>query len=181
MSETSTQECLRLYLIRHCEAEGFVVGKLLGFSDPALSDHGLEQARRRAEALAAIPLSAIYSSDLLRASQTAGPIAERRNLRVQLREAFREINMGEWDGRTMAAIYEEAPESIEQLFTDPASFQYPGGESFAKFESRVRDELERLLASHQQGEIAIVAHGGVCRVIVGTVLGLPMRNWLRLA
>jgi alpha-ribazole phosphatase len=168
-------------LIRHGEVEGAVAGKLLGFTDPALSDHGLEQAHQLAKNLTTTQLSAIYSSDLLRARQTADVIAERQHVKVQPRAALREINMGEWEDRTIAAIHAEAPERVEQLFTDPASFQYPGGESFANFTARVQGALEQLMVTHQSGEIAIVAHGGVCRAIIGSVLGMPMGNWLRLA
>ncbi|HEX8091925.1 MAG TPA: histidine phosphatase family protein [Blastocatellia bacterium] len=174
-------QLLRLYLIRHGEVEGAAAGKLLGFTDPPLSGRGVEQARLLAVNLAATQLSAIYSSDLLRAQQTAGAIAEGRRMKVQLRSTLREINMGEWEGRTMAAVHAEAPEKVGQLFTDPSLFQYPGGESFANFTERVQVALEQLIATHQIDEIAVVAHGGVCRAIIGTVLGMPMRNWLRLA
>lgn len=181
MSETNTPQRLRLYLIRHGEVEGASTGKLLGHTDIVLSERGLEQARRLAEHLASAQLSAIYSSDLLRARRTAEAIAEHHCLKVQLRAALREINMGEWENRTMAAIHEEASEKVEQLFTDPASFQYPDGESFSNFTARVQSDLEQLIATHQNGEIAIIAHGGVCRAIVGSLLGMPMGNWLRLA
>jgi alpha-ribazole phosphatase len=181
MSETNTPQRLRLYLIRHGEVEGASAGKLFGHMDIVLSERGLEQACRLAEHLASVPLSAIYSSDLLRTMRTAEAIAERHCLKVQLRAALREINMGRWEDRTMAAIHEEAPERVEQLFTDPASFQYPDGESFANFTARVLSDLEQLIAAHQNGEIAIITHGGVCRAIVGSLLGMPMGNWLRLA
>lgn len=181
MSETNKPQLLRLYLIRHGEVEVAAAGKLLGFTDPALSDHGLEQAGRLAENLACTQLSAIYSSDLLRARQTADAIAERHRMKVRPRAALREINMGEWEDRTIAAVHAEAPERVEQLFTDPASFRYPGGESFPNFTARVQATLEQLMVTHQSGEIAIIAHGGVCRAIIGSVLGMPMRNWLRLA
>lgn len=181
MSETNTLQRLRLYLIRHGEVEGAAVGRLLGFTDPRLSNRGLEQASRLAENLASTQLTAIYSSDLLRASQTADAIAERHRMSVQPRAAFREINMGEWEGRTIADVHAEAPERVEQLFTDPASFKYPDGESFADFTARVQGALEQLMVTHESGELVLVAHGGVCRTIIGSALGMPMRNWLRLA
>ena len=181
MSETNPPQRRRLYLIRHGEVEGAAAGKLLGFTDPALSNQGFEQARRLAKTLASIRLEAIYSSDLLRARQTADTIAEPHRITVQPRAALREINMGVWEDRTVAAVHAEAPEMVERLFTDPASFQYPGGESFASFSARVQAGLEHVMATHQNGEIALVAHGGVCRAIIGRALGMPMRNWLRLA
>ena len=180
MNETSTQERLRLYLIRHGEVEGAASGKLLGRTDTPLSDQGLEQARQLAEVLSTAQLSAIYCSDLQRARTTAEIIAKRSNLNVQESSAWREIDMGEWEGDTLAALHDEAPELIAQLFSDPASFEYPGGESFAAFNDRVQSALDQLLATHGRGEMALVAHGGVCRTIIGSALAMPAKYWLRL-
>jgi broad specificity phosphatase PhoE len=102
-------------------------------------------------------------------------------LKVEESAAWREIDMGDWEGRTMAAIHDEAPELVTQLFNDPASFAYPNGESFAAFSVRVVAALDRLISTYESGEVALIAHGGVCRAIIGQVLGVPMSNWLRLA
>lgn len=181
MKETNTQERLRLYLIRHGEVEGAASGKLLGQTDTPLSERGLEQSHQLAEVLSTAQLSAVYSSDLQRARITADIIAKRSNLKAQNSSAWREIDMGEWEGRTFAALQEEAPGLIAQLFNDPASFAYPKGESFAAFSDRVQGALDQLLSTHDSGDVALIAHGGVCRVIIGGVLGVPMHNWLRLA
>jgi len=181
MNETSTEERLRLYLIRHGEVEGAADGRLLGRTDTPLSERGLEQSRQLAEKLSAARLSAVYSSDLRRARVTAEIIAKRGNLIVQESCAWREIDMGEWDGCVVAALHEETPELVAQVFNDPASFQYPGGESFACFTARVLKAVGQLLMTHKSGEVVLVAHGGVCRVIIGSALGIPAKNWLRLA
>jgi alpha-ribazole phosphatase/probable phosphoglycerate mutase len=78
-------------------------------------------------------------------------------------------------------LHDEAPELVCHLFNDPVSFAYPGGESFAAFTTRVQRALDQLLMTHESGEIALVTHGGVCRAIVGHVLGIPAHNWLRLS
>lgn len=180
MNEANIQERLRLYLIRHGEVEAAASGTLLGRTDTPLSERGLEQSRQLAEGLSTARLSAVYSSDLQRARMTAEIIAQ-RNLKVQQSSAWREIDMGEWEGRTLAALHEEAPGLVAQLFADPASFEYPSGESFAAFTARVQTPLDQLLIAHRNGEVALVAHGGVCRAIMGSVLGMPAHNWLRLA
>ncbi len=176
-----TNERLRLYLIRHGEVEGAADGKLLGRTDAPLSKRGLEQSHALAEVLSEAQLSAAYSSDLLRARMTAEIIARRRNLKVQESSAWREIDMGEWEGRTIAALHNESPALVAQLFNNPALFQYPGGESFSDFIGRVQAAVNQLLQTHCSGDIALVAHGGVCRTIIGSVLGMPIHNWLRLA
>jgi alpha-ribazole phosphatase len=181
MSEMNTAPRLRMYLIRHGEIELAAIGKLIGQSDVALSERGVEQARRIAEKLSSVRLDAVYSSDLRRASRTAEIIAEHNQANAQPSAAWREIDMGAWEGRTLSALNDESPEQVALLFDDPASFEYPGGESFAGFTVRVRRALDQLLLTRPHGEIALVAHGGVCRAIIGDVLGMPMRNWLRLA
>ena len=181
MNEESTQKRLRLYLVRHGEVDGAASGKLLGWTDTPLSDRGLEQSRQLAETLSTQLISAIYSSDLQRTRVMAESIAKCRELKVQESPAWREINMGEWEGRTMASLYDEAPQLVKRLFDDPASFEYPEGESFACFTGRVLKAVEQLLMTHSSGEVVLVAHGGVCRAIIGSALGIPAKNWLRLA
>jgi alpha-ribazole phosphatase len=181
MSEMNTSPRLRLYLIRHGEIEPAAIGKLIGQTDVALSGRGVEQARRLAENLSSMRLDAVYSSDLRRACRTAEIIAEHNQASPQPSAAWREIYMGAWEGRTLSSLNDEAPGQVASLFNDPASFGYPGGESFGDFTARVQGALDQLLQTHPSGEITLVTHGGVCRAIIGGVLGMPMRNWLRLA
>jgi len=181
MSEANIQDRLRLYLIRHGEVEGAASGKLLGRTDTPLSERGIDQAVKLAEILSTAQLSAVYCSDLQRARVTAEIIAKRRDVKVQESSAWREIDMGKWDGRTMDSLHKEAPQLVARLFDDPASFEYPGGESFACFTGRVMNALDQLLMKHRNGEVVLVAHGGVCRTIIGSALGIPAKNWLRLS
>jgi alpha-ribazole phosphatase len=157
------------------------MGKLIGHTDVELSERGLEQAHRLVEKLSSTRLDAVYSSDLRRALRTAEIISESNQLRTQPSATWREIDMGAWEGRTLSSLNDEVPEQVASLFNDPASFEYPGGESFADFTIRIQRALDRLLLTHPNGEIALVAHGGVCRAIIGGILGIPVRNWLRLA
>lgn len=171
----------RLYLIRHGEIENASAARLIGRTDAPLSARGLEQAHRLAETLANERLSAIYSSDLQRARSTAQVIASRHNLPLIEHRAWREIDMGQWEGLTIKGIHDESPELVAQLFADPAAFQYPGGESFAGFIARLQSALSELLSNTSYSKVALVTHGGVCRVLIGTALGMPPHNWLRLA
>ena len=106
---------------------------------------------------------------------------KRSNLEARESSAWREIDMGEWEGRTFAALHGEAPRLVAQLFNDPARFVYPHGESFGAFTARVRGALDKLVKTHESGNIALITHGGVCRVVVGDALGMPAQNCLRLA
>ena len=181
MTNEYSAKRLRLYLLRHGKAQGMEAGRLFGRTDVALSEVGLEQARLLAERLSSVRLRAIYSSDLSRASETAKIIAEGHSIHVQQDPAWREIDMGSWEGRSLSKLYDSDRNRVTNLFEDPASFQYPGGESFHEFTKRIQIQLDKLVALHADGDVALVTHAGVIRTIVGTVLQMPMHTWLRVA
>ncbi|MGH9907426.1 MAG: histidine phosphatase family protein, partial [Pyrinomonadaceae bacterium] len=181
MIETNGTSCLRLYLIRHGEVEGSCSGRVLGWTDTPLSETGVEQAHELRDSFASLKLSAVYSSDLQRARKTAETIAESHSLEVRATASWREINMGDWEECAISSLHERVPKMVTQLFEDPASFQYPSGESFKDFISRIKRSMDQLLCSHDAGVIVLVTHGGVCRAIIGEALGIPMKNWLRLS
>ena len=181
MTRQYSTKCLRLYLIRHGEIEGANSRRIYGHSDVTLSAAGIEQSRRLAERLAGERLSAVYSSDLKRAIATAQSIAARHSLTVQTNTAWREIDMGKWDGLSLNDVYMQNEESVRLLFEEPESFQYPDGETFLAFNARIEETVKDLLEKHAEGKVALITHGGVARAIIGTALGMPMRTWLRLA
>jgi len=180
MNETGSLP-LHLYLIRHGEIESAAIAKLIGQTDVGLSARGERQARLLAEKLSTVRLDALYSSDLQRAYRTAEIIAKQNQTSAEPSAVWREINMGAWEGRALSTLNDEVPEQVASLLNDPASFEYPGGESFANFMTRVQEALDELLLTHPHGKIALVVHGGVCRAIIGGILGMPMRNWMQLA
>jgi alpha-ribazole phosphatase len=181
MTETGNVGYLRLYLIRHGDVEGSCPGKVLGWTNARLSQTGFEQAQRLRDSFSGLKLSAVYSSDLQRARLMAETIAEPHALEVRANASWREINMGEWEECSISSLHGHAPEMVKQLFEDPFSFQYPGGESFKDFVSRIKCSTDQLLSFHDSGVIVLVTHGGVCRTILGEALEIPTRNWLRVS
>ncbi len=172
---------LRLYLMRHGETERSSEARLYGHTDAPLSPAGIEQSRRLATELSARPLAAVYSSDLSRAVLAAQLIADTQGLIPWIVPELREANMGEWEARPLSEIARAQPEMVSCLFTDPSGFRYPGGESFAEFQARIERALRKVLEAHTEGEIAIVTHGGVSRLMLGSMLELSPRNLLCLS
>lgn len=84
----------RLYLIRHGQSDGNASGRFGGHGPTPLSALGREQAEKTARVLAKEGVQTIYSSDLLRALQTAEPLAASLNLPINKSEAFRERHVG---------------------------------------------------------------------------------------
>lgn len=154
---------IRLYLVRHGEVVRDVPDQLFGWTDAPLSPRGKAQSHRAARWLAARRLAGVYTSDLERAA------------------TLREIHMGEWEGKSLAAMDAANPGAVERLFLQPDQFRYPSGESFIEFRRRVIDTLQTILGDHTTGEIAIVTHGGVCRIVLGSALEMKPTAWLRLA
>jgi len=171
---------LRIYLMRHGETAESREGLLYGHTNANLSPTGVEQSYRLTMELSTRRLTAVYSSDLNRAALAARLIADAHGLTPRIVPDLREINMGDWESSTWGQIADAYPEMVSSLFTEPSTFVYPRGESFADFRVRVRRVLHSLLELHADGEIAVVTHGGVARLMIGEVLQLPPRNWLRL-
>src|SRR6266704_4249059 len=178
------QHTRRLWLVRHGLTEWNTQQRYCGHRDIPLSAQGRAQALWLAERLQKEMISAIYTSDLVRARETAEIIAHQRTPAVQIRvsAAWREIDFGEWEGLTYAQIA-EAEQFKDQLgfFTDPEHHSPPNGELVAHMQQRVKDELSTIMQSHDlptAGDVVIVSHGGPLRVMLCSLLGMPLeRQW----
>lgn len=163
-----------IYLLRHGALE--TNGKrFIGQIDLPLSEEGVWQAKGLAEELSHLPLTRIYASDLRRARQTAEFIAAKHNLVPILCPELREISLGEWEGRSFAEIRREFPQDFIQRGRDIVHFCPPAGESFLQCSQRVLSQWQRMMAEIK-GNILIVGHAGVNRIILCHILGMPLEN-----
>lgn len=165
-----TADCTIL-LIRH--AHNGMAGRFCGESDPPLSELGLAQAANLASELASHPLTHIFSSDLLRARQTAEIIASRSALPVGLLPALREIRFGQWEGLSWDEVSARDADYAARWMDAYPLLPAPGGEDFAAFRERVRGALAEVVRLASGGQAAVVTHGGVIRTVLLDVLGLP--------
>jgi len=161
-----------IYLIRHAHPDypGGVKMCLGRKNDLPLSPRGLEQAEKLRRYFDSIPLDAVYTSPLLRARQTAQTIAG--GLRpVRIADDLIELDGGEWDGLTFDQLRERYPVHFARSgrrFLNP-----PGGESNEAGLARMRAALAHIGADAGRCA-AVVAHGGVNRLLLCSLLGLPM-------
>jgi phosphoserine phosphatase len=179
-----------LVLVRHAESVWVAEGRFQGRSDPPLSELGERQARLVAERLAAtegLPIpaggpAAIWHSPLRRAADTARLIAGYQPA-VQLRSSddLTELGQGEWEGLLHTEVGARWPAELARWRTDPTSTHAPGGESLAAAASRVRSCLAALteeLAGRGEAWAIVVAHDGILRLVLMTLLGIPYgRFW----
>lgn len=172
----------RLILVRHGETLANREFRYLGARDDLLSTTGLAQAELLAEALAILPVTAVYSSPLQRAYQTAVPIAQKHALTVQQEDDLRECSFGRWEGLSRAEVLARSPEDVQllqQWERDPAS-QPPEGESFTDVQQRVIGLVKTLSQRHQGETIVLVSHVGPIKVLLSSALDAPLTTIFQL-
>lgn len=166
-------------LVRHGEADWNVEGRVQGHSDRPLTENGVAQARALAEQLADAPISAVYSSDLARAHDTARLIAQAHGLRVETVPELRERDFGTWEGLT--------DEEVLQRFPEARTGSWGDAETREELEARVVNAMGRLAARHPNGEVVVVTHGGPLRALIpesmidGDDRAIPNCHLVRLA
>jgi len=176
LSMSDSKKPTRLYLVRHGEVIQQGQGKFLGFTDLRLSLRGKKQIRALAEYLKSVSLDQAYTSDLIRTMESAKIICQNREIQPNLCPAFREMNMGDWDGKSWEEIKKKYPKADPRFFYDLKKFHFPGGENWSQFRNRVLKGMKSLLKEDQGKDILLVAHAGVNRTILAQALGLPFKH-----
>ncbi len=173
----------RLWLVRHGATLWNSERRFCGHSDIALSAQGYVQAQWLTQFLHDVPIGTIYSSDLLRARQTAEMIAQpHQGVSMQTAIAWRELHFGAWEGLSYAQIAERFPDQLA-FFTDPLHAAPPVGEAFSSLLQRVQTAFLALVHDvanqvDQQSDIVLVSHGGPLRVLLCCILRMPLeRQW----
>jgi glucosyl-3-phosphoglycerate phosphatase len=158
-----------LILWRHGQTAYNVEHRFQGQSDVPLDDVGRLQAAQAAPYLAAMRPSAIYSSDLSRATATADALARLTGLRIQLDKDLRERSGGSWEGLTEREIAEQFPEERK-------TWTPPDGEPTSAVTERASAALERIADTVGGGSLAVVvAHGACLSLAVANLLGVPVQ------
>jgi alpha-ribazole phosphatase len=173
-------EAVRLVLVRHAETEPAMRGRCYGRLDVPLSAEGRRQAAALGAALSTIPLARVYSSPLARALDTAAPVAAPHGLEPVCVDDLREIDFGELEGLEYEEIRASRPELFRRWMETPTAVRFPGGESYAGLRRRVLAALAAVEERHPGEAAAVVAHGGVARVVLADALGLAGRALFRL-
>jgi len=164
--------------MRHGQTENFENPPFNGWRDAPLTEIGRHQMDQLAEALAAVPLVAVYASDLSRAAYGGRRLAEKQGLPLIEAPQWREMSFGRWEGLTYNQIADEDQVLIRRLFSpggEGADQPFPGGgESTLGFHRRVAGALAALKAAHLEGgRVALLAHGGVCKMLWSLFLNIP--------
>ncbi len=160
-----------IYLIRHCEAEGNLYRRGQGWYNGKITPLGEQQLDCLAERFRAVPLSAVYASDLDRAVLTAEAVARfHPALSVRTDARLRELNMGAWEDVPWGNIERADADMLYWFNNEPEKWQVPGAETFDALLRRVREAVLDIAARHDGETIAVASHGMAIRTIQWDVL-----------
>lgn len=163
-----------LVLIRHGETDWNRAHRIQGHRQIPLNALGLRQAQATAAGLAGESCTALYSSDLLRARQTADAVAAVTGLAVVEHAGLREWDLGLLAGETHESAARRVPEAYA-LFRDKVpDVVIPGGESIRQRYTRVVATVEAIAAAHGGGRVVVVTHGGPLDDCYRRATGMPL-------
>ena len=164
-------ETTRVLLIRHGQSEGNAAGRFGGHTATPLSTRGRRQAEATAEALSAENITAIYSSDLSRAVETAMPLARLTGLDVEQSNAFRERGVGVMEGLTFEEAAAQHPAQYAALLRRDFDHVLLGGESYRQMLERASRQLDLAIEQHKGGRIALFSHTGTICILALHLMG----------
>jgi 2,3-bisphosphoglycerate-dependent phosphoglycerate mutase len=166
MSETT-----RVLLIRHGQSQGNAEGRFGGHAPTPLSELGHRQAEATARALAKERVTAVYSSDLLRAVQTAEPLARAAGLEITRTAALRERSVGLMEGLTFEEAAAAHPDEYAALLRRDFERVLAGGESYRQLLDRAAAELDRAVEQNRGGTLALFSHAGTICILALHLMG----------
>lgn len=155
---------MNIYLVRHGESVANVQKYISGKTDVALTEKGLQQAKEVAKKLGDVEFSAIYSSNLQRAMNTAGEILKGKDLELITFRDLQERDFGDWEGLTYEQIEQKFPEAWDNFLKKGYNADVPGGEGISVFFNRVKNAFLNVIGRHEvksDENICIVVHGCV--------------------
>lgn len=164
----------RICFIRHGETDWNVEKRIQGQIDIPLNETGRAQALAMAFSAAHHSLDAIYSSDLMRARDTANMLAERRGLDVKILPPLRERHFGIFQGLTAAEGKVQQPEAHARYLARDPDYDFVTGESMHSLAARVETAVQAMTQHHAGQTIAAVTHGGVLDILYRKATGKPL-------
>lgn len=165
-----------IYMVRHGESLGNATRRILGHTDLGLSERGVEQASACARALSLVSFDKIYSSDLIRAYETALPHAELRGMEVICDVGLREIYMGDWENVCVYDINET------ELYRDSwrchfGTFIAPNGERVIDLAERIERRVIEIARDNPGKTLLLVSHAAAIRALFAKISGLVPEEW----
>lgn len=170
-----------IYLIRHGSIlQESSERRFIGQLDISLSEAGIRQAKQLQAEFAKKKIAAIFCSDLIRSIDTAKIIVRKLKIDLTIKAALREISMGAWEGKTFSEIAKAFPEEYAKRGKHIASYQILGAESFEEGQVRIVEAFHDIMTA-TKGDILIVGHAGVNRLLLCHILGMSIENMFHIS
>jgi alpha-ribazole phosphatase len=167
-----------IYLMRHGDSRPDAVRRFVGRSDHPLNETGRAQARWWHRELSSAGIERVYCCDLARSAETARIVGQGVPEPAVVVPELREIDLGQWDGMPIAEVRTRYPEQYASRGRDLVGYRPPDGESFADLAERVLPAFDEVVR-RSRGNVLVVGHAGVNRVILCHLLGMPLANLFR--
>ena len=165
-----------IYLIRHAEAEGNLYRIVQGQGNSNLTTRGWRQVAALEKRFSAIPVDAVYASDLYRTCATATAIYRPKGLPLQRRRDLREIYVGDWEQQTWGDIARTQPQQLEWFTHQLHRWHISGAETPQEVLKRVREAVFSIAAENDGKTVAVVSHGYAIRLLLAQLQGIPLEG-----
>lgn len=170
-------EHTRIYFIRHGETQYNVEERFVGTVDVPLNSRGMQQAEYARQALKGIEFDSIYSSPLKRAIQTAKIVMQGRKLPILHAEGLREINCGDWEGKTKEQTEALWKEEIYNWGHAPHLLRIPNGETFQKASNRAFECFRKIVEKYTGKTILMSSHMIIIQLLLLRLAEIPIRQF----
>lgn len=164
-----------LYLLRHGAVLTLEGKRYIGQLEAPLSERGIEQSWALRNWLDPVEFSQAHCSDLARSQRTAKIVLGRGATPVCIHSDLREISLGVWEGASFREVAQKHPAEFAARGMDLENWRPTGGESFGDCKQRVLPVLRELLEG-ASGNLLLVGHAGVNRIILSELLGIPLQK-----
>ena len=166
----------RLCIIRHGETDWNLERRIQGHTDVPLNATGRAQALAMAYNAGQHHFSALYSSDLGRAMETALALAEREGLEIRPLPQLRERHYGVFQGITADEAARLKPQAYRHYIARDPHYDFETGESLLRFVARVQEGIDWMARHHVGETICAVSHGGVLDILYRQATGRPLES-----
>ena len=168
---------MNLILIRHGETDWNRSGRCQGVADIVLNENGKKQARELAHSLKDHKIKAIYSSDLIRARETAEHIAEHHDLSIRLEPGLQEMNQGELEGLSFPDIRDKYADVLKKWPESPETLRLPSGESLIEVQDRAWKVFEKVHSNHLGETVVVVSHNLTIITLLCKITGVGLKGF----
>lgn len=165
---------MRLILVRHGETPWNRENRIQGHTDIELSDYGRLQVRKLALAMQGEKITAIYSSPLKRAYETARTIAGFHHLDICIERDLQELNHGDLESLTIQELKEKYGELLRQWIENPASVVFPNAESLTQLQERTWEIIRKIVDASE--DTLVVSHGMAIMTILCRIQDLDLTH-----